>query len=199
MRYVLLTLLAVFITTADAAPLAQNGQFMQPNNLFPKVRLVTSHGDITVELDRSRAPLTVNNFLSYVKANTYNNTVFHRLIPGFVLQGGGYTADYRPIEQLNPVFNESGNGLKNQLGTIAMARENDPHTATSQFYFNLQDNPSLDPGRRWGYTVFGRVTAGQEVIEKIQQLETHTREDSGWPDVPLEQVMLKNVILLPEQ
>ncbi|MGP9800233.1 peptidylprolyl isomerase [Rheinheimera sp. NSM] len=194
MRYYLYGLILLLNLTA-----AHAGQFLQPNNLFPKVRIVTSHGDIEVELDRSRAPLSVNNFLSYVKHKRYNNTVFHRLEPEFVLQGGGYDANYKPIEELKPVFNESGNGLKNQFGTIAMARLNDPHSATSQFYFNLQDNPSLDPGRRWGYTVFGHISAGEEVIEKIRAIQTDTSVELGWPNVPVEQVLIKTVLLLPEQ
>lgn len=186
----------VFLMALICLPVTA-GQFMQPDNLFPKVKLVTSEGDIIVELDRSRAPLTVNNFLSYVKRNAYNNTVFHRLIPDFVLQGGGYTPDYKEIDRLPAVFNESGNGLKNQTGTIAMARLNDPHSATSQFYINLRDNPSLDPGSRWGYTVFGEVREGFEVIERIQQRATGLSEQTGWPDVPVEPIILKQVILLP--
>ncbi|WP_445426251.1 peptidylprolyl isomerase [Alishewanella sp. HL-SH06] len=178
---------------------AHAGQFMQPDNLFPKVKFMTSHGDIVVELDRSRAPLSVNNFLSYVKKNAYNNTIFHRLVPGFVLQGGGYTPDYKEIDTLKPVFNESGNGLKNQLGSIAMARLNDPHSAVSQFYFNLEDNSSLDPGSRWGYAVFGQVVSGMEVLEKIQNIETEINQQTGWSDVPVEPVILKMVILLPQE
>ena len=194
MRFWLLSiLLTLTALTADA------GQFIQPNNLYPKVKFITSHGDITVELDRSRAPLTVNNFLSYVKRKSYDNTVFHRLEPEFVLQGGGYDANYKPIDELKAIFNESGNGLKNQIGTIAMARLNDPHSATSQFFFNLQDNPHLDPGRSWGYAVFGYITEGQEVIEKIRAIQTDTSAELGWPNVPVEKVLLKTVIVLPEQ
>lgn len=175
------------------------GQFMQPDNLFPKVKFITSHGEIVVELDRSRAPLTVNNFLSYVKKNAYNNTVFHRLIPEFVLQGGGYNPDFKAIDTLKPIFNESGNGLKNQIGSIAMARLADPHSASSQFYFNLNDNTSLDPGSRWGYAVFGQVVSGMEVLEQIQQQETAVSEKLGWPDVPIEPILLKMVLLLPQE
>ena len=175
------------------------GQFIQPNNLYPKVKLMTSHGDIIVELDRSRAPLSVNNFLSYVKKKSYDNTLFHRLEPEFVLQGGGYDANYKPVEEQKPVFNESGNGMKNQLGTIAMARLNDPHSATSQFFFNLNDNPSLDPGKNWGYTVFGQIQDGFEVLDKMKLLETHTDEQTGWQNVPKQPIILKQVILQPEQ
>ena len=182
-----------------AACCSQAGQFVQPNNLFPKVKLMTSQGDIVIELDRSRAPISVNNFLSYVKQKRYDNTLFHRLEAEFVLQGGGYDANYKPIEELKPIFNESGNGLKNQLYTVAMARLNDPHSATSQFYFNLKDNPHLDPGRTWGYAVFGYVTEGTEVIEKIRTIQTDTSFELGWPNVPVEKVLLKTAIVLPEQ
>jgi len=175
------------------------GQFIQPSNLFPKVKLITSHGDIVVELDRSRAPISVNNFLSYVKNKRYDNTLFHRLEPEFVLQGGGYDTNYKAIEELKPIFNESGNGLKNQLYTIAMARLNDPHSATSQFYFNLQDNSHLDPGRTWGYAVFGYISEGTEVIEKIRTIQTDTSVELGWPNVPVEKVLIKTAIILPEQ
>lgn len=174
------------------------GQFVQPDNLYPKVRLVTSHGDIEVELDRAKAPITVNNFLTYVKKKLYNNTIFHRLEAEFVLQGGGYDSNYQPIEQLKTIFNESGNGLKNLQGTIAMARLNDPHSASSQFYFNLKDSPHLDPGRNWGYAVFGYITAGHDVIEKIRAVQTDTSAELGWPNVPVEKVVLKTVIVLPE-
>ncbi|MDX5407496.1 MAG: peptidylprolyl isomerase [Chromatiaceae bacterium] len=190
---------AITLLLALAACCSQAGQFVQPNNLFPKVKLMTSQGDIVIELDRSRAPISVNNFLSYVKNKRYDNTLFHRLEPEFVLQGGGYDANYKPIEELKPIFNESGNGLKNQLYTVAMARLNDPHSATSQFYFNLKDNPHLDPGRTWGYAVFGYVTEGTEVIEKISAIQTDTSVELGWPNVPVEKVLLKTAIVLPEQ
>tara|TARA_B100001059_G_scaffold226641_1_gene255392 strand:- start:107702 stop:108259 length:558 start_codon:yes stop_codon:yes gene_type:complete len=173
------------------------GQFMQPDNLYPKVQLETSAGNIVLELDRSRAPITVNNFLNYVKANAYNNTVFHRLIADFVVQGGGYNRQFAEIEQGKTIFNESGNGLKNQYGTIAMARLADPHSASSQFYINLADNDSLDPGSRWGYAVFGRVISGFDVLDKINALPTETSEKLGWPDVPVEPLLLNTVRLLP--
>lgn len=191
--------LGITLLLALAVFCSQAGQFVQPNNLFPKVKLMTSQGDIVLELDRSRAPISVNNFLSYVKQKRYDNTLFHRLEPEFVLQGGGYDANYKPIEELKPIFNESGNGLKNQLYTVAMARLNDPHSASSQFYFNLKDNPHLDPGRTWGYAVFGYVTEGTEVIEKIRAIQTDTSVELGWPNVPVEKVLLKTAIVLPEQ
>ncbi|MBU1309170.1 MAG: peptidylprolyl isomerase [Gammaproteobacteria bacterium] len=192
MRVLLLLVLLSF----SCMPLA--GQFVQPDNLYPKVRLLTSHGDIDVELDRAKAPITVNNFLSYVKKKQYDNTLFHRLESEFVLQGGGYDINYKAIDELKPIFNESGNGLKNQLGTIAMARLNDPHSATSQFFFNLNDNSHLDPGRNWGYAVFGYITAGQDVIDKIRAIQTDTSVELGWPNVPTEKVIIKTVLILPE-
>ena len=191
--------ISILLSVAAFHCCADAGQFIQPNNLYPKVKLMTSFGDIVVELDRSKAPITVNNFLSYVKNKRYDNTLFHRLEPEFVLQGGGYDSNYQPIEQLKTIFNESGNGLKNLQGTIAMARLNDPHSASSQFYFNLKDSPHLDPGRNWGYAVFGYITAGHEVIEKIRAIQTDTSVELGWPNVPVEQVLIKTVLLLPEQ
>ena len=174
------------------------GESLQPDNLFPKVILHTSLGDITVELDRSRAPITVNNFLSYVKTQRYNETVFHRLISDFVLQGGGYKQDYEAITTLDAIFNESGNGLRNEIGTIAMARTSNPHSATSQFYFNLSDNDSLNPGARWGYTVFGRVMEGMDILQQVNDWETAQHKVTGWPDVPVEPIVLHRVSLVPE-
>lgn len=189
----------LILITLCCAMSVQAGKFMQPDNLYPRVELETSQGNIVLELDRSRAPISVNNFLSYVKANAYNNTVFHRLIADFVVQGGGYDMQFREIKQGKTIFNESGNGLKNQYGSVAMARLSDPHTASSQFYINLADNDSLDPGSRWGYAVFGRVVSGFEVLDKINALETETSEKLGWPDVPREPLLLKTVRLLPTE
>lgn len=187
----------LFITAVLFSGMALAGQFIQPDNLYPKVRLITSHGDIEMELDRAKAPISVNNFLTYVKKKLYDNTLFHRLESEFVLQGGGYDINYKAIEELKPIFNESGNGLKNQLGTIAMARLNNPHSATSQFYFNLNDNSHLNPGRNWGYAVFGYITSGQDVIEKIRAIQTDTSVELGWPNVPTEKVVIKTVLVLP--
>jgi len=200
MRLITLALLSLFSVSVVAAVdmTKPTGKFVQQNNLFPKVKLVTSVGDITIELDRTKAPLAVNNFLSYVNIKAYDNTVFHRLEPEFVLQGGGYKADMSPVEEFPAVFNESGNGAKNQFGSVAMARNNDPHSATSQFFFNLNDNPSLDPGKNWGYTVFGQIQDGFEVLDKIKLLETHTDETTGWQNVPKQPIILKQVILQPE-
>ena len=165
---------------------------MIPDNMFPIVKLETSMGDIEVELNRMRAPANVNNFLRYVLEGEYDGTIFHRVMPGFVVQGGGYTKDIEEKTMHANVFNESGNGLKNITGSIAMARYDDPHSASRQFYFNMTDNSSLDPGsRNWGYTVFGEVVSGMDVLEAISDVETGYSEDLDAEDVPVEPVLLK--------
>jgi len=169
-----------------------------PDNLFPSVKLETSMGDIVVELNRRRAPASSNNFLRYVLDGLYDNTIFHRVIPEFVIQGGGYDKDFNERPTFPAVINESGNGLKNSQWTIAMARFEDPHSAKAQFYFNLQDNDNLDPSsRRWGYTVFGDVIEGQEVLQKIAVVKTHYSSLLDAPDVPESPVTLNRATVLP--
>jgi len=165
-------------------------------NTAPEVRIVTSEGDFVVQLDPMRAPITVRNFLEYVKSGFYDGTIFHRVVPGFVIQGGGFTTDYKEKKTRDPIPNESGNGLSNLRGTIAMARTRDPHSATSQFYINLADNTKLDPSAaRWGYAVFGKVVSGMDVVDKIASVPTGPagpfRKDA--PQVP---VVIKQVALL---
>jgi len=172
---------------------------IDPDNLFPKVKLETSKGVIIVELDRVKAPITVDNFLTYVVSGEYNNTVFHRIIEGFIAQGGAYDKDFTLKKSNANIVNESGNGLKNAVGTIAMAKEMRPHTANRQFFFNLADNTSLDPGRKWGYAVFGAIVEGEEVIEAIGKVKTHYDEALGWEDVPVEPVFLIKATLLPAE
>ncbi|MBT1062407.1 peptidylprolyl isomerase [Bowmanella sp. Y26] len=178
---------------------ADDGSQLQKGNLFPKVKLETSMGDIVVELDRAAAPITTNNFLLYVDKRSYEGTIFHRVIQDFVVQGGGYDQEFNTKPVMKTIFNESGNGNKNELYTIAMARENDPHSAGRQFFFNMNDNPSLNPGRKWGYAVFGRVVEGTEVLDKIAAVETQVHPTWGWPDVPVEPVVLLKATLLPQQ
>ena len=162
-----------------------------PDNMFPTIKLETTMGDIEVELNRMRAPINANNFLRYVLEGEYDGTIFHRVMPGFVVQGGGYTKDIEEKTLYENVFNESGNGLKNTTGSIAMARYDDPHTATRQFYFNVNNNSSLDPSsRKWGYTVFGQVVSGMEVLEAIAGVETGYSEALDAEDVPLVPVLL---------
>lgn len=165
---------------------------IQPDNPFPRLRFVTSIGNLEIELDRYKAPVTVENFLDYVKAGSYNNTIFHRLVPGFVVQGGGYDEEFQAKTIFKKIPNESGNGLKNVYGTIAMARENDPHTATRQFFFNLNDNTSLDPSSKgWGYAVFGWIVSGEETLEKLAAVESIPFDEKTlWRDVPKEPPVL---------
>jgi cyclophilin family peptidyl-prolyl cis-trans isomerase len=140
---------------------------------LPRVRIETTAGEFVVELNAARAPLTVTNFLRYVRSGHYDGTVLHRVIAGFVVQGGGYDTQYRERPTLAPIPNESGNGLGNRRGTIAMARMEDPHSATAQFYINLADNVPLDPlPSRWGYAVFGQVIEGMEIVDAISQAPT---------------------------
>ncbi|MGI2258962.1 peptidylprolyl isomerase [Shewanella sp. GXUN23E] len=173
---------------------------IQPDTLYPRVKLETSMGDIIVELDRTRAPITVDNFLTYVVKGDYDNTIFHRIIPEFVVQGGGLNPKLEELPAAAPIVNESGNGLSNGLFTIAMARDNNPHSATRQFYFNVGDNTRLDPSkRRWGYAVFGEVSEGKEVVEAMSLVPTGHNATLGWPDVPVNQVILKKASLLPRE
>jgi peptidyl-prolyl cis-trans isomerase A (cyclophilin A) len=170
---------------------------IDPDNLFPRVKLETSMGTIIVELDRIRAPITVDNFLTYVVRGEYNNTIFHRIVPEFIVQGGGYSQNFELKKVDNTIINESGNGLKNVIGTIAMAKENRPHTANRQFFFNVADNSSLDPGRHWGYAVFGAIVEGQAVVDAMALVKTDYNGEMGWEDVPVEPIMLIKAILLP--
>lgn len=167
------------------------GPEMIPDNLFPMVKLETSMGDIVVELNRMRAPVSVNNFLRYVIEGEYDGTIFHRVMPGFVVQGGGYTTDIEEKTMHEDILNESGNGLQNITGSIAMARYDDPHTATRQFYFNMNNNTSLDPNsRNWGYAVFGMVVSGMEVLEAIAAVKTGYSEALDAEDVPQVPILL---------
>ena len=162
----------------------------------PKILMETSLGDITLELDADEAPQTVANFLRYVDEGFYAGTVFHRVIGGFMIQGGGFTADLERKETHGAIKNEADNGLKNRRGSIAMARTSQPNSATSQFFINLVDNGFLDfrerTRRGWGYAVFGKVTDGMEVVDKIAKLSTATRPN-GMRDVPIEPPVIKRI------
>ncbi len=159
---------------------------------MPKVKMTTSYGEIVIELDKENAPITTENFLSYVESGFSNETVFHRVISGFMIQGGGHLADMTPKdEKLDPIQNEANNGLKNNRGTIAMARTANPHSASSQFFINHADNAFLnfrtnqvDEG--WGYAVFGQVIEGMEVVDKIADVETGSV--GPYQDVPVEAI-----------
>ena len=155
------------------------------------VLLTTNHGQITLELDADKAPKTVENFLSYVKSGHYDGTIFHRVIDGFMIQGGGFSADMRQKPTEDPVENEANNGLTNDRYTIAMARTSDPHSASAQFFINVNDNDFLNyPGSDgWGYCVFGKVTSGTEVVDKIGKVNTGRR--SMFSDVPTDDVVIE--------
>ncbi|MCC3773400.1 peptidylprolyl isomerase [Streptomyces sp. UNOB3_S3] len=158
-----------------------------------KVRLHTNHGDIVLELNEEKAPKTVENFLAYVDAGHYDGTVFHRVIPGFMVQGGGFAPgmDQKPTKA--PIKNEANNGLKNMAYTVAMARTNDPHSATAQFFINVNDNDFLnftsESPNGWGYAVFGQVVEGQDVVDKIKSVQTGTR--GFHQDVPKDDVLIE--------
>ena len=158
----------------------------------PVVLLETTSGDILVELYPDKAPETVANFLKYVDDGFYNNTIFHSVIPGFMIQGGGLTARMQQKDTSAPIKNEADNGLKNDRGTIAMARTMDPHSATAQFFINLVDNDFLNfqapSGNGWGYCVFGRVTEGMDVVDKIAKVKTTTV--GMYQDVPSDLVVI---------
>jgi cyclophilin family peptidyl-prolyl cis-trans isomerase len=155
------------------------------------IRFETTLGSFTVELFEKEAPISAKNFLDYAEAGHFDGTVFHRVIPGFVIQGGGMTADMRQKETRAPIRNEADNGLKNRRGTLSMARTNDPHSATSQFFVNLVDNAFLDPGRGGvGYAVFGCVTEGMDVVDKIAAVKTGSK--GGHQDVPVTPIEVKS-------
>lgn len=155
------------------------------------VRFETSHGDFTVELYEREAPQSVANFLRYVDDGFFDGTIFHRIVPGFVIQGGGLTSDFKPKPTHAPVRNEAGNGLRNERGTLAMARTEQVHSATSQFFVNLADNAFLDHSRdQYGYAVFARVTEGMDVIDRIAAVSTGRRR--GYTDAPLEDVLIRS-------
>jgi peptidyl-prolyl cis-trans isomerase A (cyclophilin A) len=165
-----------------------------PENMFPNIVFETSMGTFVVELNRMRAPATANNFLHYALEGAYDGTIFHRVMLDFVVQGGGYEPDYTERKLHDPVVNESGNGLQNDIGTIAMARFSDPHSATSQFYFNMNSNKSLNPSSKsWGYTVFGSVIEGREILQAISEVETGYSEFLNVENVPLVPVKLIKV------
>ena len=161
------------------------------------VEMVTSKGVIKLELDAEKAPITVANFLEYVKSGHFEGTIFHRVIPGFVIQGGGLQSGMLEKPTNAPIENEADNGLKNLTGTICMARTNDPHSATSQFFINLKDNSFLDHtgknAQGWGYAVFGKVTEGMDVVEAIAAVRTG---NAGYhQDVPVEDIVIEKVSL----
>ncbi len=165
----------------------------------PKVELhITNYGVITLELDQEKAPKSVANFLSYVNKGHYNNTIFHRVIPGFMVQGGGMEPGMKEKKGDKPIDNEANNGLKNAMYTVAMARTGDPHSATAQFFINVADNGFLNhtaiSAQGWGYAVFGKVISGTEIVDKIKAVKTGRKGHHD--DVPTEDVVMEKAVAL---
>ena len=187
LKSTLAAMAAVFAISAFSPAMAAKGD--------PHVLLTTSAGNIELELNSQKAPISVDNFLKYVNCGFYNNTTFHRVIPGFMVQGGGFTPDLKQKRATHPaIVNEARGGLPNLRGTIAMARTNEPHSATCQWFVNTVDNDFLDAKNArdgWGYTVFGRVIRGMDVVDKISSAKTGTR--MGMRDVPMQTVKILSV------
>ncbi|HEY3599360.1 MAG TPA: peptidylprolyl isomerase [Paraburkholderia sp.] len=162
------------------------------------VELHTNHGIIKLELDVEKAPKSVENFLNYVKAGHYDNTVFHRVIDGFMIQGGGFEPGMQQKPTEGPITNEANNGLKNVNGSVAMARTNDPHSATAQFFINVNDNEFLNHSsptpQGWGYAVFGKVVEGLDVVEKIRKVKTGSK--GFHQDVPVDDVIIEKAVVV---
>ena len=162
------------------------------------VLMVTNKGEISIELDRENAPVTVDNFLSYVDEGFYDGTIFHRVINGFMVQGGGFEPGMKQKETRTPIKNEANNGVANKVGTVAMARTMEPHSASAQFFINVNDNDFLNHSaptvQGWGYTVFGQVTEGMDVVEKIKAVSTTMR--AGHQDVPADDVIIERAELV---
>jgi cyclophilin family peptidyl-prolyl cis-trans isomerase len=185
------------VVLAFAALLSPLAVFAQaPATLAPRVKFETTAGNFVIEVDTVRAPLTAENFLRYVRDGAYDGTVFHRVIANFVVQGGGYDEHLAERPARAPIPNESGNGLSNRRGTLGLAREDSPHSGSSQFYINLVDNPALDPlPSRWGYAVFGRVVEGMDVVDRIGYLRTETVPNFG-ADVPVERPLVRRAYVI---
>ena len=174
--------------------------YAEGGNALSHVKLETSHGDITIELNGDKAPNTVANFLSYVEDGFYNGTIFHRVIKDFMIQGGGFTEDFVQKSPNAAIKNEANNGLSNVTGSIAMARTGDPHSATAQFFINTVDNNFLDfrgeEGAAWGYAVFGKVTEGMDIVDNIRAVATGNKNGHG--DVPNDNVIIIKATLLED-
>lgn len=162
------------------------------------VELHTNHGVIKLELDAEKAPKSVENFLNYVKAGHYDNTVFHRVIDGFMIQGGGFEPGMKQKPTADAIDNEANNGLKNVNGSVAMARTNDPHSATAQFFINVNDNDFLNHSsptpQGWGYAVFGKVVDGLDIVEKIRKVKTGSK--GFHQDVPVDDVVIEKAVIV---
>lgn len=190
-RYVLTMLLVMSVFPGPALA----------SELRPQVKLATSLGDIVLELDREAAPETVDNFLAYVRDGFYDGTIFHRVIAGFMVQGGGFDVDMNRKLTRSPIPNEADNRLSNRTGTIAMARTSDPHSASAQFFINVKDNGFLDhrgkTAKGWGYCVFGKVVSGMNVVRALEKVPTTSR--SRMRDVPETPVVIRRASVVPTE
>lgn len=167
-----------------------------PEVTFPELTITTNLGEVVIELDRSRAPLTVNHFLHLVETKAFDNNLVHRVVADYVVQTGAFKTDFSAVESCGKLFNESGNGLSNDRGTLAMARHNDPHSATSSFFINLKNNDNLNPNDKgWGYTVFGYVVSGMDVVDQMAQVPTAYNTALDAKDVPVNPLSITNVRL----
>jgi len=203
LKFLLLCSVLVLSAAAGqaATPQANPAQTSTANPAPAKgdvVRLETSLGDVILELNSAKAPLTTANFKKYVASGFYNGTIFHRVIRDFMIQGGGFTPDMKQKPTQAAIRNEADNKISNKKYSIAMARTDDPHSATAQFFINVKDNPALDHkapfGNNWGYTVFGRVIQGMEVVDRIVRVKTGNR--AGHQDVPLEPVIITKAVIV---
>ena len=186
-------LFAATLTTFAVGCTAASSSVQAAESARPRVTFETSHGAFVLELDREAAPDTVANFLAYVRDGFYEGTIFHRVIAGFMIQGGGFNEEFRQLSTRSPVRNEADRGGRNDRGTIAMARTSDPHSATAQFFINVVDNDFLNhkapTPQGWGYTAFGRVVEGMETVDRIAAVETGSR--GMFQDVPQEAVVIR--------
>ena len=190
-------ILATVVGLLPVTGYSQDNQSNAKGADMVKVTMETSKGVITMELDSENAPVSVENFVTYARAGHYDGTVFHRVIPGFMIQGGGFDTDMKQKATNPPIKIEADNGLKNTRGTVAMARTSDPNSATSQFFINVADNAFLDhtsPTQQgWGYAVFGKVTDGMDVVTSIEKVKTGSSH--GQSDVPLTEVLIQKVTI----
>ena len=197
----LLLMLGLLVTASQGPALAATAPESKtppkPSVVSPQVQVVTSLGNFTIELNAERAPLTVANFLAYVDKGQYTNTLIHRAVANFVIQGGGFNTDYTPKPAPVTVVNESGNGLSNVRASVGLARSQEPHGGNAQFYVNLNDNPALDPQQtRWGYAVFGRVTSGMDVVDRIGNVATGAHGIIK-EETPLKPIIIQRIERLP--
>ena len=195
-RSIICLIMITAIITLSALPISADGKKGKQEHSMVYVK--TTMGNFTIELFDDKAPITVENFLNYVDKKFYNGTIFHRVKSEFMIQGGGFTEDMRKKDTAPPIKNEAANGVKNLKYTIAMARTGAPHSATSQFFINVNDNTFLNhtnKGGGWGYCVFGKVTKGLDIVNQIKAVPTHFHPQKGMKDWPVEQVVIEKITI----